>query len=187
MDNLDFAAKAKNDFGIDAIEYVNQFFKDKAKDKDYLQQMKTRADDNGVKSLLIMVDGEGNLGDTDDKKRKTAVENHYQWVDAAKFLGCHSIRVNAFGEGSREDVAKAAIDGLGSLATYAKAANINVIVENHGSYSSDANWMMDVMKQINMANCGMLPDFGNFCVERSTGKQWDGGVSMHLLTIQIKA
>jgi sugar phosphate isomerase/epimerase len=174
MDNLDFAAKAKNDFGIDAIEYVNAFFKDKAKDKDYLGQMKQRADDNGVKSLLIMIDREGNLGAPDDKERKTSVENHYKWVEAAQYLGCHSIRVNAFGEGTREEVAKAAIDGLGSLATFAKDYNINVIVENHGSYSSDGNWMMDVMKQINMDNCGMLPDFGNFCVERSSGKQWDG-------------
>jgi sugar phosphate isomerase/epimerase len=174
MDNLDFAVKARNDFGIEAVEYVNQFFADKAKDMNYLGQMKSIASDNGVESLLIMVDREGNLGDTDDKKRKEAVENHYKWVEAAKFLGCHSIRVNAFGEGTEEDVAKAAIDGLGSLATFAKDMDINVIVENHGGYSSDGNWMMNVMKQIDMANCGMLPDFGNFCIERDSGKQWDG-------------
>ena len=174
LDNLDFAAKAKNDFGIEAIEYVNQFFKDKGADKDYLGQMKQRAEDNGVKSLIIMVDGEGGLGDPKEAERKKAVENHYKWVEAAQFLGCHSIRVNAYGEGTAEEVAAAAVDGLGSLATFAKDFNINIIVENHGSYSSDGNWMVDVMKQVNMSNCGMLPDFGNFCIKREEGALYDG-------------
>lgn len=174
LDNLDFAAKAKNDFGIEAIEYVNQFFKDKAADKTYLGEMKKRASDNGVNSLLIMVDGEGNLGNPNETERKQAVENHYKWVEAAQFLGCHSIRVNAYGEGTSDEVAAAAIDGLGALSTFAKDFNINVIVENHGSYSSDGNWMMGVMNEVNMANCGMLPDFGNFCIKRKTGDLYDG-------------
>jgi len=174
IDNLDFAQTAMKDFGISAIEYVNQFFKDKAEDKVYLGDMKKRAADNGVKSLLIMIDGEGNLGDPDDKVRKTAVENHYKWVDAAQFLGCHSIRVNAFGEGSAEDVQKAAIDGLGSLSEHASKAGINVIVENHGSYSSDGKWLSSVMSQINKGNCGTLPDFGNFCVKKTGPGFWDG-------------
>ena len=95
LDNLDFAKTAKEEFGIDAVEYVNQFFKDKAKDEAYLTDLKKRAADHGVKSLLIMIDGEGALGDKDEAKRTKAVENHYKWVEAAKFLGCHSIRVNA--------------------------------------------------------------------------------------------
>lgn len=168
MDNLDFAAKAKS-FGIDGLEYVNQFFKDKAKDTAYLNEMIKRANDNGCKNLLIMVDGEGNLGDLDEKKRMQAVENHYKWVDAAKHLGCHSVRVNAAGEGSPEDVAAAAVLGLGKLAEYGKSAGLNVIVENHGGYSSDGSWLSSVMKQINMDNCGTLPDFGNFCLERGEG------------------
>ena len=135
LDNLDFAKKAKNDFGIDAIEYVNQFFADKANDLSYLNQMKQRAADNDVKSLLIMIDNEGFLGSLNDTERKEAVEKHYKWVDAAKHLGCHSIRVNAFGVGSAEEVASAAVDGLGRLSEYAAKTDINVIVENHGSYS----------------------------------------------------
>src|SRR5690242_15754601 len=103
LDNLDFAKTAKNDFGIEAVEYVNQFFKDKAKDQKYLGEMKKRASDLGVKSVLIMIDNEGALGDPDDTKRKQAVENHYKWVEAAKFLGCHSIRVNAQSQGSYEE------------------------------------------------------------------------------------
>ena len=170
LDNLDFAAKAKNEFGIDAIEYVNQFFKDKANDLSYLKQMKQRAADNGVKSLLIMVDREGNLGDLDDAARTKAVENHYKWVEAAKFLGCHSIRVNAYGEGTADEVAQAAVDGLGRVSEYAAKEDINVIVENHGSFSSDGAWLAGVMKAVGKDNCGTLPDFGNFCIKR--GKSW---------------
>lgn len=175
MDNLDFAAKARNEFGIGAVEYVNQFFKDKAEDMDYLKQMNQRAADHEVKQLLIMVDGEGGLAEIDDKTRMKAVENHYKWVNAAKFLGCHSIRVNAFSESKDEaEAAKAAIDGLGKLAEYAKPQGINIIVENHGGFSSNGAWLTGVMDQINMDNCGTLPDFGNFCIRREGGKPWGG-------------
>ncbi|HMR92648.1 MAG TPA: TIM barrel protein [Chitinophagaceae bacterium] len=166
LDNLDFPARAKNDFGISIVEYVNQFFKDKANDTAYLSQLLQRCRDNGVKNHLIMCDGEGNLGDTDDAKRTKAVENHYKWVDAAKYLGCATIRVNAGGNGTREQVAAAAVDGLSRLGEYGKKAGINVIVENHGSYSSDGKWLSSVMKQVNMKNVGTLPDLGNFCIRR---------------------
>jgi sugar phosphate isomerase/epimerase len=165
LDNLDFPAKAKNDFGIDAVEYVNQFFKDKAKDTAYLTELKKRTDDLGVTNVLIMIDGEGFLGSTDTKERMKAVENHYQWVEAAKFLGCHSIRVNAYGKGTAEEVSKAAIDGLGKLSEFAEKIGMNVIVENHGSYSSDGTWLANVMKSVGKPNCGTLPDFGNFCMK----------------------
>lgn len=167
MDNLDFAQKTKQDFGLSGVEYVNQFFKDKATDMAYLKEMKLRADDNGVTSVLIMVDREGNLGDTDAKARALAVENHHKWVDAAKYLGCHSIRVNAAGKGTAEEVAAAATDGLGKLSEYAKTAGLNVIVENHGGYSSNGKWLSGVIAGTGMDNCGTLPDFGNFCIERS--------------------
>lgn len=166
LTNLDFPAKAKNDFGISAVEYVNQFFKDKAKDQAYLSDLKKRCDDLGVTSVLIMCDGEGNLGELDKKKRAQAVDNHKKWADAAKFLGCHSIRVNAYGEGTREEVAKAATDGLHMLSEYGKGVGINVIVENHGGFSSDGQWLASVIKGTGLDNCGTLPDFGNFCLKR---------------------
>src|SRR5215203_1449821 len=135
--NLDFPVIAKQQYGISNVEYVNQFFKDKAKDTNYLNELLKRCKDNGVKNHLIMCDGEGNLGDLDNAKRTQTVENHYKWVDAAKYLGCVTIRVNAAGTGSAEDVQKAAIDGIGRLAEYAAKESINVIVENHGGYSSN--------------------------------------------------
>jgi sugar phosphate isomerase/epimerase len=173
MDNLDFAAKAAK-LGFEGVEYVSGFFADKAKDEKYLGEMKKRAADNNVLSLLIMIDGEGGLGSVDNKERQKAIENHYKWVEAAHFLGCHSIRVNAFGKGTAEEVGKAAVDGLSRLAEYGAKENINVIVENHGGYSSNGEWMANVMKEVNMKNCGMLPDFGNFCMKRDNGQEWGG-------------
>jgi sugar phosphate isomerase/epimerase len=172
MDNLDFPSIAKNTYGISVVEYVNQFFKDKAKDEKYLAELMKRCNDNGVKNHLIMCDGEGELGDLDAKKRLQAVENHYKWVDAAKYLGCATIRVNAFGVGKSEEVQKAAIEGLSKLGEYAAKSNINVIVENHGSYTSNGEWLAVVMKQVNKPNVGTLPDFGNFCLKREGGKMW---------------
>jgi L-ribulose-5-phosphate 3-epimerase len=162
IDNRDFAKVAKEEFGIEAIEYVNQFFKDKAKDEAYLAELKKRAEDLGVKTLLIMIDGEGNLGDKDAAKRTQSVENHYKWVEAAKALGCHSIRVNAGSQGSREEQLELAADGLRRLSEFASQHKLNVIVENHGGLSSDGKWLSEVMKKVNLPNCGTLPDFGNF-------------------------
>ena len=167
LDNLDFAKVTKEKFGIDAVEYVNQFFKDKAKDATYLAEMKKRTNDLGVTNVLIMVDGEGALGDMDEQKRTKAVENHYKWVDAAKYLGCHSIRVNAetvkgTTPAEYEEGKKLASDGLRRLSEYAKPLNMNVIVENHGGLSSNGKWLSETIRMTGLANCGTLPDFGNF-------------------------
>lgn len=162
MDNLDFGKVSVEEFGINAIEYVNQFFKDKAKDQAYLKEMKTRNDDLGVETLLIMCDGEGQLGDPDDAKRNQAVENHFKWVEATKYLGGHSIRVNAASAGEYEDQRKLAADGLRRLSEFAADFGLNVIVENHGGLSSNGKWLSTVIKDVGLKNCGTLPDFGNF-------------------------
>ncbi len=171
MTNLDFPVVTKK-LGIHAVEYVNTFF-ESAKE-DYLKKVVKVTQDNAVENVLIMVDREGNLGALDDKERKTAIENHYKWVDAAKFLGCHSIRVNARGNGTAQEVKQAAISGLGELSEYGEKNNINVIVENHGGYSSNGQWLAEVIKQVGNDFCGTLPDFGNFCIKREknpeTGK-----------------
>ncbi len=162
LDNLDFAKVAKEDYGVEGLEYVNQFFKDKAKDMTYLKEMKKRAKDYGLKNVLIMCDGEGSLGAPDEKERIQAVENHYKWVEAAKFLGCHSIRVNAYSKGTAEEQMKLAADGLRRLVEFGDTHKINVIVENHGGHSSHGDWLTGVMKMVNHPRVGTLPDFGNF-------------------------
>ena len=163
--NLDFPGIAKKEFGISIVEYVNQFFKDKANDTAYLNELLTRCKDNGVTNHLIMIDGEGGMGETDLTAQNQAVDNHKKWVECAKYLGCKTIRVNAYGKGTADEVAKAAVVGLSRLGEFAKTMNINIIVENHGGYSSDGQWLSGVMKAINMKNVGTLPDFGNFCVQ----------------------
>lgn len=170
MNNMDFPAKAKNDFGIHALEYVNQFFKDKAEDKTYLKELKSRTTDLNVENVLIMIDGEGYLADADEKKRTISIEKHYKWVEAAKFMGCHSIRVNAYATSKDAEEGKAAaIDGLSRLTEFAKPYGIGIIVENHGGFSSNGVWLSDVMKQVNKPGCGTLPDFGNFCIKSGKG------------------
>tara|TARA_B100001245_G_scaffold52122_1_gene34791 strand:+ start:869 stop:1780 length:912 start_codon:yes stop_codon:yes gene_type:complete len=169
IDHLDFYSVAKKEFDISAVEYVNTFFFNKARDATYLKEMKTRADDLSVRSLLIMCDNEGNLGDPDDSKRKTAVENHYKWAEAAKFLGCHSIRVNARSEGSYDEQIELAADGLRRLAEFGDSIGINTIVENHGGLSSNGKWLSAVMEKVDHPRIGTLPDFGNF---RLDGEEW---------------
>ena len=166
LDNLDFASFSKKEFGIDAIEYVNQFFKDKADDSKYIAELKKRSTEAGVKNLIIMVDGEGRLGDPSLQARAKAVENHYKWADAAKELGCHSIRVNAASSGSYDDQVHRAADGLRSLTEYAAKLDINVIVENHGGLSSNGAWLAKTIAKVDHPRCGTLPDFGNFRVSR---------------------
>ncbi len=169
LDALDFAKTARG-FGIEAIEYVNQMFKTKAKDKKYIGELKKRAKGEGVKSLLIMCDGEGRLGDPDKKRRRQAVENHFKWVEAAKTLGCHSIRVNAASSGKYEEQVKLAADGLAQLTEFSSKHGLNTIVENHGGLSSNGAWLAKVMKTVGHKHCGTLPDFGNFHM----GRQWGG-------------
>ena len=162
LKNIDFPEYTAKNFGIYGVEYVNQFFKDKAKDMTYLKDLNNRAKDNGVKNVLIMIDGEGNLGDRDETKRLAAVENHHKWIDAAHFLGCHAVRVNAAGQGTKEEVKAQVVKSLSSLADYGKKGKISVIVENHGGISSHGDWLSDVLKTVGKKNCGSLPDFGNF-------------------------
>jgi sugar phosphate isomerase/epimerase len=166
LDHLDFARVTKLDHGISAVEYVNQFFKDKAKDTAYLREMLNRSRDHGVENRLIMCDGEGALGDPDAAKRQQAVENHYKWVEAAKFLGCKMIRVNAQSRGSYDEQMKLAADGLRKLTEFGAKHKIAVVVENHGGLSSNGQWLVGVMKLVNHPMCGTLPDFGNFRVSR---------------------
>jgi L-ribulose-5-phosphate 3-epimerase len=171
IDHLDFAAISNREFDIQAIEFVNSFFKDKARDAAYLKEMNLRAADNGVYQNLIMIDGEGALGHPDETERAKAIDNHKRWVEAAKVLECRSIRVNAQSQGTWDEQMDRAADGLARLTQFAEPFGINVIVENHGGYSSNGQWLAGVMKKVGLPTCGTLPDFGNFHL--GGGKQYD--------------
>jgi sugar phosphate isomerase/epimerase len=165
MTNLDFPVKAAKEFGLFGVEYVSVFFKDTS--PAYLNELLKITKDNGVTNVLIMVDNEGDLGSTDTNIRNQGIEKHHRWVDAARFLGCKSIRVNARGKGTPEEVATAAVDSLTKLSEYGAKQDINIIVENHGGISSNGKWLTGIMERVNMKNCGTLPDFGNFRISET--------------------
>lgn len=172
LDHLDFAVAARRDYGLAAVEYVNTFFKDKARDTSYLRELQRRADGAGVRSLLIMCDGEGQLGDVDAGKRAQAVENHYRWVEAARLLGCHSIRVNADSPAaSPAEQMKLAADGLRRLAEFGAQHAIDIIVENHGGSSTNGDWLVGLLRLADHPRLGTLPDFGNF--QTAPGEWYD--------------
>jgi sugar phosphate isomerase/epimerase len=186
MDHLDFPLRAKNEFGISAVEYVNGFFggtkmnfKEAAKNRAYLNEMLKRSQDAGVLNHLLMCDDEGPLSSIDEKERLESVDNHKKWIEAAKVLGCVTVRVNLHGEGSADDRKKASIDALSRLGEFAKPMQVNIVVENHGSVTSNAEWLTEVMKQVGKDNVGTLPDFGNFCISHPWGTIQEGCTDMY--------
>lgn len=180
LDPMDFAKKA-SEMGFEGVEYVTGFYAQpinnaedpKAKMKQVLDTLKARSEKYGVKNLLLMIDGEGDLAINDSVERNKSVENHKKWIDAAQYLGCHSIRVNLFGSDNAEEWKNNSVDALKKLSQYGQTKGINVLVENHGYLSSNVDLLVEVMKEVNMENCGTLPDFGNFCLKRENGERWD--------------
>ncbi|MDQ8181927.1 sugar phosphate isomerase/epimerase family protein [Pelagicoccus sp. SDUM812005] len=171
-DKMRFAQIAKSEFGINAVEYVNQFYME-GYSKSVLDELVRVSAGEGVRNVLIMCDREGRLGDPDDAKREQAVQNHVRWIEAARALGCHAIRVNAASEGLFHEQLKLAADGLRRLSEIGDRYGINVIVENHGGLSSNGAWLAAVMRLVDHPRCGTLPDFGNFVVNRETGEEYD--------------
>jgi sugar phosphate isomerase/epimerase len=186
LDHLDFPAKARKDFGISAVEYVSGFFggkkmnfKEAGKNAAYLAKLLKRSKDAGVVNHLIMVDDEGPLADADEKARLPAVEDHKKWVEAAKLLGCQTVRVNLHGRGSSDEKKAASVDSLGRLGDFAKTMGVNIVVENHGNETSNGAWLADVVKKASRGNVGTLPDFGNFCLSDPWGNTQDGCKDMY--------
>lgn len=181
VDPYTFAEKAKG-WGFTGLEYVSGlYYKELEKSNfskeamaAFVEKNNAESEKHGMQNVLIMIDGQGDLASIDAKERKKAVENHYKWVDAASAMGCHSIRVNLNGSQKPEEWVANSVDGLKQLASYAKDKNVNIIVENHGGLSSNAAMLAEVMKTVNMENCGTLPDFGNFCIKRKGGSYYSG-------------
>ncbi len=178
MNPLDFAERAKK-MGFAGLEYVNHLYgKSYMEASNKLQAIKnvgkdllTRSKDNGVENLIIMIDGEGDLA-AKESDRKAGVDNHKKWIDLANYLGCHSIRVNLHGEGTRDEQIEQSVKSMSELCEYGKPQNVNIIVENHGGNSSDPTFVSKVIEGCGMSNAGTLPDFGNFCIRRESGKRW---------------
>lgn len=179
LSNLDFGKKAK-ELGFEGVEYVSQLYPlEEGNERESLERLaktlKQRSEDYQIQNVLIMIDSPFDLVVSDTILRNKAIEDHKMWIDAAEVLGCASVRVNLFGD--TVDTAvwhKNSVIALKELSTYAKTKQLNVIVENHGGFSSDADLLVDVLASVNMENCGALTDFGNFCVKREGGERWSG-------------
>ena len=171
MSTQDFIRIA-GEMDFEGVEYVSQFFQDKVQDFKYLDSLNFAASKAGVKSLIIMVDRAGELGASDPKLRKEAVEMHKKWVTAAKYLGCTGIRVNAHGDGSPEKIKTSCMDGIGQLADWAKKYDMEILIENHGGISNNGAWLVNLITSLGRTNVGALPDFDNWCIEREGGKLW---------------
>ena len=173
-------AKMASDLGFEGLEYVNALYSDVTGSQDkasaievFIKRNNELAAKYNLKNVLIMIDGEGNLASSNIEERKLAVENHKTWIEAASKMNCSAIRVNLKGEKEIENWIKYSVESLEALAKYAKPMNINVIVENHGGLSSNASLVMKVINQVNLENCGTLPDFGNFCMSEGYGSLRD--------------
>lgn len=167
LDPMAFPAAARAEYGIEAVEYVNTFYRDLSPDARWVAGLAGRCRDAGVTSLLIMCDGEGRIGDPDAAARAETVENHVRWLEAAAALGCHAIRVNAASEGGRDEQSRLAADGLRRLAERAEPYGLSVLVENHGGLSSDGAWLAATIRAADHARLGTLPDFGNWSVSET--------------------
>lgn len=169
-------ARLAAEWGFTGLEYVSQLYTDvtRAENKDaameaFIAKSKAEAEKYGIQNVLIMIDNEGYLSTGDPEQTEQAIANHMRWIKAAAALGCHAVRVNLSGSSDQEEWIANSVSGLSALAQQAAAYNINVIVENHGGFSSNADLLMQVINQINLPNCGTLPDFGNFCLESNWG------------------
>jgi sugar phosphate isomerase/epimerase len=167
LDPVAFPAVARGDYGVEAVEYVNTFYREMAPDARWTSDLAARGRDAGVASLLIMCDGEGRIGDPDGAARAKTVENHVRWLEAAAALGCHAIRVNAASEGARAEQSRLVADGLRRLAERAEPYGLSVLVENHGGLSSDGAWLAATIRAADHPRLGTLPDFGNWSLSRT--------------------
>ena len=159
--NLDFPRIAREDFGLDGIEFVNTLFESPT--ETYLQRLKQNANDQGVKMVLIMVDEEGDGCAETKKGRKQFETNHRKWVDIAHYLGCHAIRTNCRGPENvdKKEALEWAAESYNMLLEYAGPSNINIVIENHGGVSNDPDWMVSFIKKINSPLLGSFPDWRN--------------------------
>jgi L-ribulose-5-phosphate 3-epimerase len=160
---VDLPRICRENLGIGALEFVNQFFENPV--LQYLQTVKRAGKQYEVKFVRIMVDGEGEMAAVEKKDRLASARAHRKWVDIAYELGCADIRCNMRGGTpdwkNDKDLVKRAAEAFNDLLEYARPANIDILIENHGGASSDPDTLVAVMKAVNNPHFGTLPDYGN--------------------------
>lgn len=157
--NLDFPRIAREDFGLNGIEFVNTLFETPT--EGYLKKLKQNAASYNVTMVLIMVDDEGDGCESTKEARKQFEINHRKWVDIANYLGCKAIRTNCRGSQNvdKQEALKWAAESYHMLLEYSIPAKIDIVIENHGGVSNDPDWMVSLMKKVNNPHFGTYPDW----------------------------
>ena len=177
FDLLGFPDLVKNTYGINGAEYWSIPFMGRENDRDFLNDLKRRSDDNGVDNLIILVDdidiktmqSGPSLASSNKNDRDTAIDYHKKWVDVAKNIGCHSIRINLRSEEENDQkILENSSESISKLIEFSKQDIISIVIENHGGITGDADWLVSLMKNVDSKHLGTLPDFGtyNFCIKR---------------------
>ena len=175
IDPMDFA-KIANDLGFKGLEYLQMSYngklmRERRKNSLYgikklANDLNQKADEFNMENILIMIDIGPDLG-----KSTKNLDQYHLWIDCASEMKCHSVRVNLRGsEDNLYNWKQNSIENLEKLCEYAKPLKINIVVENHGGFSSNADYLIDVIENVKSQNVGTLPDFGNFCVKQDPEK-----------------
>ena len=178
FDLLGFPDLVKNTYGINGAEYWSIPFMGRENDRDFLNDIKRRSDDNGVDNLIILVDdidiktmqSGPSLASSNKNDRDTAIDYHKKWVDVAKNIGCHSIRINLRSEEeNNQKILENSSESISRLIEFSKQDNISIVIENHGGITGDADWLVSLMENVESKHLGTLPDFGTykFCIKRA--------------------
>ena len=171
MNNFEFVDKAA-ELEFNGVEYVNQFFIDKARDFQFLDALSKHATSKGLTNSMLLVDLAGNLAASSEAERLKALESHKEWVIACSKLACPAMRINMHGDGSPDSIREQGLKSLKILAPFADSNSVKILIENHGGISNDADWLLDMIQSLDHPNVGLVVDFDNWCVVYENGSLW---------------
>lgn len=182
VDHLDFAEIARNEFGIDAVEYVSSCFSARVDEAGYLQEMNKRAAEHSVRQLRIELDDQGDLVENDPDQRQQVVRNYRRWIDAAKTLGCYAIGARIGKSDDPQAAFAGAKEALAEITRYAESQRILVLITNNGPPACRPQWLVDLIEAVGGTHLGTQPDFESYQeIDRYAGMKrllpWAKGIS----------
>lgn len=159
MDLKDFAAHAKEKFGVDKIEPWSGHFP--STDPKYIEQFRLTVDRAQCYIVNMAVDGESSPYAADSAQRAKAVDFSKRWVDIAAAINSPSIRTNMPAPSDSAPDLNRAADSLRRVADYAAEKRVLVNLENDNPVSEDPFFIVRVIEKVNNPWLHALPDFAN--------------------------
>lgn len=160
----EFPARARDTFGVDAIETVA--FQFDGLDDPEIDAFDQALKDIGVKLLNIAIDV-GDLLETDTDKRAADLKVIERWIERFAAMGSQFVRVNPgspFSQHHGDQPPAHLVEALQELGTFANERGTRLLVENHGGPSSNPAWMRQLLDAVGPNSLGLLLDLGNFDV-----------------------